>query len=503
MTKKASEKKEVIEYQTLAEDAPVMLWLTNPEGEVIFSNSMWKKFVGTEKVAKEGGNAWYQALHPDDRDRCVSIFKDAFHTHKHFEMEYRLKRLDDSYRVVLDTGEPYISHNGKFAGFIGTSTDITEQKCFEEQLQRSHQDMELHNNEMRLVNKLNSYLQICRTMEETFPVMLYYLSDLFPNCTGSLYLLNDGHTVVESVVSWGDHAKSQEPVITPDDCWSLRQGKTHTVSNIEHALICPHVKNSPEYGYTCVPIIAQGDMVGMIHLQFPKMGEELSKEEIYHNVEAKHRLVSMTADNLALALVSLKLREELKTQSIKDPLTKLFNRRYMEETIEREYSRCKRTKENLGVLMLDIDHFKQYNDNHGHDVGDMIITEIASLLQSKLRDNDIACRYGGEEFILIMPGAPMDVLEKRAIQLNQDIRDLSITCKNEVFNNITVSVGAAAYPIHASYTGELIKAADTALYTAKNNGRDRVEIAEKLARRKNDKRAKTDSSVAMLPVSNA
>ena len=199
-------------------------------------------------------------------------------------MEYRLKRYDGAYRVIRDTGEPYISHNGKFSGFIGSSTDITEQKCFEEQLQRNHKDMELHNNEMRLVNKLNSYLQICRTLEETFPVMLYYLSDLFPNCTGSLYLLNAARTVVESVVTWGDHAESQMPVIVPDDCWSLRQGKTHTVSNIKHALICNHVKNEPEHGYTCVPIIAQGDMVGMIHLQFPKLEDALSQNRLFHSL---------------------------------------------------------------------------------------------------------------------------------------------------------------------------------------------------------------------------
>ena len=150
----------------------------------------------------------------------------------------------------------------------------------------------------------------------------------------------------------------QIPVITPDDCWSLRQGKPHVVSDIDHGLVCRHLKNCPEHGYTCVPIIAQGDMVGMIHLQFPKHSENLTQEEINHNIEAKRRLVNMTADNLALALVSLKLREALKIQSIKDPLTKLFNRRYMEETLEREYLRCKRSDELLGILMLDIDHFK-------------------------------------------------------------------------------------------------------------------------------------------------
>lgn len=489
-----------IEFRTLAEDAPVMLWLTNSQGDIIFSNSMWKNFVGAEKVDNQGGDAWYDALHPDDRARCVQIFRDAFNTHHNFEMEYRLKRRDGQYRIIRDTGEPYISNHGKFSGFIGSSTDITEQKCFEEQLKRSHQDMELHNNEMRLVNKLNSYLQICRTMEETYPVILYYASELFPRCTGALYLLNNAKNIVECVASWGDYSEEQIRVMTPDDCWSLRQGKNHTVNDVNHGLVCHHVKNEVGYGYTCVPIIAQGDMIGMVHLQFPKLNEELSKEEITHNIEAKQRLVNMAADNLALSLVSLRLREALKIQSVKDPLTGLFNRRYMEETIEREYSRCKRTGDNLGVLMLDIDHFKSYNDTHGHDVGDMILSELSKLLQDKTRKNDIACRYGGEEFLIIMPGIPVDILVERAKQFNQAVGDMSINCKNEVFDNVTVSVGVAAFPTHASNTVDLIKAADGALYRAKNNGRNRVEVANILARRKNDvrKASKSDSSIVNL-----
>ena len=334
MVKQIDKSHKEIEFQTLAEDAPVMLWLTNIDGEIIFSNSKWKKFVGNEKFDSQGGDAWYQALHPDDRERSVNLFKNAFNSHRPFEMEYRLKRLDGEYRNMIDTGEPYISQDGVFSGFIGSSTDITEQKCFEQQLQHSHIEMELHNSEMRLVNKLNSYLQICRTLEETYPVILYYARELFPNCTGSIYLLNESRIVVESVVSWGQHAESQIPVITPDDCWSLRQGKPHVVSDIDHGLVCKHLKNCPEHGYTCVPIIAQGDMVGMIHLQFPKHFENITQEEINHNIEAKRRLVNMTADNLALALVSLKLREALKIQSIKDPLTKLFNRRSSHQIIQ-------------------------------------------------------------------------------------------------------------------------------------------------------------------------
>ncbi|MBL1142710.1 MAG: diguanylate cyclase [Proteobacteria bacterium] len=471
---------DLIEFKTLAEDAPVMLWLTNTDGDIIFSNTKWKQFVGSRNVAEKGGNAWYEALHPDDREECLKIFEDAFVSHDHFEMEYRLQRLDGEYRYVLDTGEPYKDDKGEFAGFIGSSTDITERKKSEQQLQRSHTEMSQYNIEMRLINKLNSYLQVCRTMEETHPVILYYARELFPSCSGSLYLLNENKTIVESAVSWGENTGSQLPVITSDDCWSLRQGKTHTVNDAEHGLVCKHLTATPEHGYTCVPIIAQGEMVGMLHLQFPKIEHGLSEEDYDRLIESRQRLVNMTADNLALALVSLKLREALEEQSIRDPLTKLYNRRYMEETIEREFSRCTRSKTELGILMLDIDHFKSYNDNYGHDAGDMVLVEFASLMRNKLRDSDIVCRFGGEEFMLIMPGAPLSILEQRAKQIRESLKELTFHYQGKALSNITTSIGIASFPYHGQNPKDLIKAADTALYQAKETGRDRAVVAKEL-----------------------
>jgi diguanylate cyclase (GGDEF)-like protein/PAS domain S-box-containing protein len=474
-----------IEFRTLAEDAPVMLWQTDIEGAIIFSNTKWKQFVGARKVESEGGNAWYEALHPDDRKHCLDIFRQAFISHDAFEMEYRLRRLDGEYRHVLDTGEPYVDSNKMFAGFIGSSTDITERKKSEEQLQRSNAEMQQYNAEMEIINNLNSYLQVCRTLEETHPIIFYYARELFPSCSGSIYLLNENKTMVESVVTWGENTAIQLPVITSDDCWSLRQGKNHTVHDTQHGLVCNHLTECPEFGYTCVPIIAQGEMVGMLHLQFPKY-EAHEAEDAMRQREARQRLANMTADNLALALVSLKLREALEIQSIRDPLTQLFNRRYMEETLEREFSRCSRSKSDLGLLILDIDHFKKYNDDHGHDAGDMVLIEFANMLNDKLRDGDVACRYGGEEFVLIMPGAPLNVLEQRAELIRNDLKRLVINYQGKVLNNITVSIGISSYPLHAENPKALIKAADIALYEAKETGRDRAIVAKTLNNRAND-----------------
>lgn len=487
---------QLIRFKTLAEEAPVMLWLTNNKGDIIFSNTRWKQFVGARKVVEERGNAWYQALHPDDKENCLKIFRDAFVSHDPFEMEYRLKRLDGEYRYVLDTGEPYKGDDGKFAGFIGSSTDITERKNSVEKLKRSHANMSQYNSEMRLINKLNSYLQVCRTMEETYPVILYYARELFPSCSGSLYLQNGNKTIVESVVTWGKNADSQLPFITSDDCWSLRQGKIHSVNDDKHGLVCKHLTAIPENGYTCVPIIAQGEMIGMLHLQFPALENSLSNEEHERQLESRQRLVNMTADNLALALVSLKLREELEAQSIRDPLTQLYNRRYMEETIEREFSRCIRSKTELGILMLDIDHFKSYNDNHGHEAGDLVLIKFSKLLEDKLRESDIVCRFGGEEFILIMPGAPQSVLKTRAEQIRNDLREMTFHYQGRTINNVTTSIGIASYPHHGETPKDLIKSADQALYKAKETGRDKAEVAKDIVPRGKSQQNDTVQKIA-------
>lgn len=163
---------EEINFQTLAEDAPVTLWLTDIHGNVIFTNNQYKNFIGREKVEKLGGKAWFNALHSDDREYCLTVFKDAFETYKPFTMEYRLRRRDGEYRHFIDHGEPYIDSHGRFAGFVGSSTDITEQKLSEDELKKSHQELTQYNYEMNLINQLNSYLQVCQSVDETYPIVV-------------------------------------------------------------------------------------------------------------------------------------------------------------------------------------------------------------------------------------------------------------------------------------------------------------------------------------------
>lgn len=462
------------DFRIVAEDAPVMLWLTNADGKVVFTNSKWKRFVGREKETGQiSGDAWIKALHPDDLDLCMKVFNEAFSNHQHFEMEYRLRRADGQYRYVLDTGEPYINKEGKFAGFIGSSTDITDRKNHENQLRLSQLEMAQHNREMQFINELNSYLQVCRSLEETHAIIQHYAKKIFADYSGVLYLYDEAHNAVEAVVHWGSN-RPPPPVIAPDDCWGLRQGKLHSTDGTDNVIICNHIEGKCEHGYVCAPVIAQGEMIGVLSVV---LGDSRERS-IPRSPESVMRLIAMAADNLAMALVSLKLREALRSRSVRDPLTKLFNRRYLEETLSRELSNSQRNNQNLGIIMIDIDHFKHYNDTHGHDAGDFVLQEVAELLRSKLRLGDIACRYGGEELIMVMPGASKQITANRAELMRASIAQHELIYKGKALQGVTASFGVSNYPSDGESTEHLIKSADEALYNAKAAGRNRVHLAD-------------------------
>jgi diguanylate cyclase (GGDEF)-like protein/PAS domain S-box-containing protein len=465
------------DFRIVAEDAPVMLWFTNADGKVIFTNARWKKFVsGDAENEQVNSNFWVEALHPDDVKGCLKTFQEAFKQRQSFQMEYRLRRADGQYRYVHDTGEPYINKEGKFSGFIGSSTDITDRKNHEMQLHLSQMELSQHNQEMQFINELNSYLQVCVSLDETHSIIEHYARKIFADYTGVLYLFDESHTMVETVARWGKDECLSQAVLSPHDCWALRQGKVHVVSDIHEGIVCSHIVGACGHGYVCAPVIAQGEMIGVLSVTLGS--DELADSgKLQTSIESRSRLIAMAADNLAMALVSLKLREELRSRSVRDPLTKLFNRRYLEETLIRELANGKRNSQKLGVVMIDIDHFKQYNDKHGHDAGDYVLAEIAGLIRSKLRSGDIACRYGGEELVLVMPGAYKEIAAQRAELIRDLVEKHKFLYKGQDLSGVTVSLGVANYPGDGDNANTLMKSADKALYRAKDSGRNRVVLA--------------------------
>ncbi|MCG3115016.1 MAG: GGDEF domain-containing protein [Candidatus Manganitrophus sp. SA1] len=193
-----------------------------------------------------------------------------------------------------------------------------------------------------------------------------------------------------------------------------------------------------------------------------------------HPKTTKQKLAVTVTEQVALALSNIR---PLRNQAIRDPLTGLFNRRYLEETLEQEISRAERNRQPIGVVMIDIDHFKKYNDTYGHEAGDAVLSELGRFLERNLRGGDTPCRYGGEEFTVLLPGASIENVRLKAERLREEIKQLNVQHRGRSVGAITLSLGLACFPDHGSTGEALLRAADQALYQAKAAGRDRVMSA--------------------------
>jgi diguanylate cyclase (GGDEF)-like protein len=234
--------------------------------------------------------------------------------------------------------------------------------------------------------------------------------------------------------------------------------------------------------YLCVPLIAQGETIGLLHLQcrreIPPEHQDPSTPDIDQTCEIVKQLALNFNERIAMALSNLRLRDTLRQQSIRDPLTDLYNRRYMEATLERELYRSQRFQSPLGIIMLDIDFFKRFNEEFGHEAGDLMLQELGQFLQNHIRKDDVACRYGGEEFTLILPGASRDIANKRAEILLKEVKNLRVKYAGEILGPIALSLGVSIFPDHGETAAALLKAADRALLQAKKEGRDRIVISD-------------------------
>jgi diguanylate cyclase (GGDEF)-like protein len=327
-------------------------------------------------------------------------------------------------------------------------------------------------NELDLLNRMGELFQACVSVQEAYAVIGRLAPRLFPTEAGAVFALSPAGNLIEAVAKWGTRPVDGS-VFPPEACWAMRNGRPHVVDDTRASVLCEHLPSPPPPAYVCTPLIAQGSALGVLYVASEPSGDEGASGPN----QARQHLAEMVAAQLALGLSNVQLREILRSQSIHDPLTGLFNRRYMAETLERELHRARRLGNPLAVLMVDVDGFKQQNDAFGHDAGDAILVELAALLQRGLRKEDVACRYGGEEFVLVLPDASIENAARRAEQLRDAIGRMRVPHKDALLGPVTVSIGVAAFPDHGADGASLLKSADTALYEAKRAGRDRVSLA--------------------------
>jgi diguanylate cyclase (GGDEF)-like protein/PAS domain S-box-containing protein len=371
--------------------------------------------------------------------------------------------------------------NGSLRGAYTICRDITEEvraskaeREHTEALARLIREMEVQTDQMSLLNDMAGLLECCSTTKEACSVVDQFAQKLFPEASsGALYTFRASRNLVEAALSWG-HPDGWYPVFAPEACWALRRGQPHW-SHTGNGLACAHLAEMPLGQYLCLPMVGQGETLGVLHLHFPSVEE---RSETQAN---RQRLGATVAAQIALSLASLQSREKLRDQSIRDPLTGLFNRRFIEESLERELIRAKRKNQSLSVLFLDIDHFKRFNDTFGHDAGDLVLQSVADLLRTFFRGDDVACRWGGEEFAVVLPDSSPFHAATRADSLRREVKNLALRHRGASLATITLSVGVAAFPDHGSVASDLFKIADECLYQSKAAGRDCTTVGRREA----------------------
>jgi diguanylate cyclase (GGDEF)-like protein/PAS domain S-box-containing protein len=489
-------------FQTMAEAVPEIIFTADPDGMDDYFNQKCFDYTGLT-LEQCRGTGWTVVVHPDDLALCMAKWENARRTGDPYEVEYRLRGKDGTYRWFLCRGNPIRNPQGEVVKWFGTCTDIESQKqnqqILEEQIlertmqladantrlqeemlekdsarneldqqnERMMRELKKRSERATMLAKLGELLQSCISRDEVFAAALGFAPKIFPAARGAMALLNASRSLTEVIGSWTD---CQLPAMEfePTACWALRTGHPHLVVAGDSTAPCAHaagVKNT----YLCIPILAQGETLGIVHLQATDEALQLNASELSFK--------TTFAAQVGLSIANIRLREALRTQSVRDALTGLYNRRYLEEVLDREVRRAARAAQSLGLLMIDLDHFKSFNDTYGHEAGDAVLRETGLSLTKGIRAEDFVCRFGGEEFVVILPTADLEASCARAERLRLKMKELTILHQGRSMGMLTISVGVAVFPEHAMSPKELMAAADAAMYEAKRGGRDQVVVA--------------------------
>jgi diguanylate cyclase (GGDEF)-like protein len=388
-------------------------------------------------------------------------------------------KLNATRNIVLSISFTAISIFVILALFGFLLRDAKRRKQYEERLSETNDKLantiralERQAKESALLTGVRDELQLCVKPMQAHECAVRYFEQLLPGTSGSLSLINNSRHIVETAASWGSSILMTDgfPI---ESCCGLRSGRMRWRKPAQSEVDCTHFDGSAPAYYLCIPLAAYGDTLGFIYVECTSPGMAAM-------VDAHMGPLQELVELSSIAIAGLNLRNRLENQSIKDGLTNLFNRRFMEIALDREIRRAERHQKQVAVLMLDVDHFKQFNDTYGHEAGDTVLREVADTLRQSVPAEGVVCRFGGEEFVAILPELSMDAGLALAELLRQRVSEIRVRSRGESLREITISIGVAVYPQNAESLEELLRVADRALYEAKHQGRNRVIAAESI-----------------------
>lgn len=468
-------------YRRLVELSPDAI-LVQRRGTIIYANAACSALLGASSPDELLGKPVLRFVHPDDQEavrKRIEIIRQDPGAPPPPRTERRYIGLDGR-EIEVEVVINRIMYQSEPAT-EAILRDISERKQAEAQLREANQklaervqELDRRSKEINLLSEMGSWLQSCQTADEAYAVIGKSAEQLFPEWSGALCVISASRNAVDAVADWGKPSGS-ERVFGPDDCWALRRGQPHWFAVGGKSTSCRHINPARITKALCAPLMAQGEALGILSLQLLKPAGHPESVSLPSD-EAERRLAAVLAEHVCLALGNLKLRETLRNQSIRDPLTGLFNRRYMEDSLEREISRANRNKSSVAIIMMDLDRFKRFNDTFGHQAGDALLRAFGDFLIKNTRGQDIACRYGGEEFAVVLSDTTLPGALKRADILRDEVRQLKVHYGGQLLGMVSISIGLAQFPDHGATIAEVLRAADQALYSAKREGRDRVRV---------------------------
>jgi diguanylate cyclase (GGDEF)-like protein len=334
--------------------------------------------------------------------------------------------------------------------------------------QRLEQERDIDHSMRDLLSRMTQRLQGCDSVPDLVDVVRRFAPEIAPDFPGRLYIHDQRRNAMAEACDWLSPQQSRVE-FPPSACWALRRGQTHKPAGEMVDIPCEHLDGAHHASTICIPLAAQGESIGLLYFEQPANAapDHLHRAEKY---------LEMLAENIGLALANLRLRDALRDMAMADALTGLANRRRFDAVLERQVAEAERQHSALACLAVDIDHFKRFNDDFGHDAGDAVLRAVGGVLRDAMREQGHAFRLGGEEFLLLMPGFGLDQAQDRARQVQQRIRNLRVDHRGRELGPITASFGLAAYPDHGRAEA-LVRTADAALLRAKGEGRDRIVTA--------------------------
>lgn len=413
---------------------------------------------------------------PENKKKLVQSWKESL---QRDEETKNIEVNTEQEKTIYEMTSKLIQNgDNEIKGVVHSVRNITKRVQEHTELQESYEklangmkELQEKNEQITLLVEMSDIMLACGSQEELSEVMAKYSQRLLQFSSGYLFIMHPSKNYLEKAASWGN-PHPHDLTFTPEQCWAIRLGRIHYAGSSRIELMCSHMMfdEQPELSLLCVPLMAQNGIYGLLYLE---VGLKFD--------ENQQLLITAFAELTALALANVRLRENLRYQSIRDPLTGLYNRRYLEDFLFKQLHQAERTKASFAILMLDLDHFKKINDTFGHDAGDLVLKELGQILNNDIRLGDIAARYGGEEFVLLLYDIDAQAAKMKAENLRSAISNLQVKYGAQPVGQITASIGISVYPDDAKSPAEVIEAADKALYQAKNKGRNKVILFSEIS----------------------